>query len=225
MFIDDRSLAVEGADPDLYFRPREEVYISGEALVRHRIPRMQREIVRSGRCVERLQRIAATVSPLLATEVGAQPRYDGAVVPEPRPEPQPQPQPEPEPELGSKPEPEPEPKGAEPEPEPEPERGSKAEPEPEPEPQPEAQPEPEGAELLLCNACFTPFVGPSSADDTEPPPVIGRAPVSCNDLAASGLHSSQDGSDIVADRASPASPSRWATMSGGLRWAQRRAWR
>ena len=64
MFIDDRSLAGEGADPDLYFRPREEVYISGEALVRHRIPPTQREIVRSGRCVERLQRIAATVSPL-----------------------------------------------------------------------------------------------------------------------------------------------------------------
>ena len=93
MFIDDRSLAVEGADPDLYFRPREEVYISGEALVRHRIPPTQREIVRSGRCVERLQRIAATVSPLLATEVGAQPRYDGAVVPEPRPEAQPEAQP------------------------------------------------------------------------------------------------------------------------------------
>ena len=47
----------------------------------------------------------------------------------------------------------------------------------EPEPKPKgAEREPEGAELLLSNACFTPFVGPSSADDTEPPPVIGRAP-------------------------------------------------
>ena len=81
MFIDDRSLAVAGADPDLYFRPKEEVYISGEALMDHTTPPRESDIVKSQRCVDRLQHIA-TLSPHLATVVGNAPLFPGAIVPE-----------------------------------------------------------------------------------------------------------------------------------------------
>jgi hypothetical protein len=101
----------------------------------HTIPPRASEIKLSGRCVERLQRIAGTVSPHLVTEVGAAPKYPGsAVVP-----------PEPEPQVEAE------------------AVGAAAE-------------EAGGAELLLSNACFTPYVGAASEDDTEPAPVIGRVP-------------------------------------------------
>jgi hypothetical protein len=103
------------------------LYISGEAIMARTIPPQPRDITRSQRCVGRLQRIAATVSPQLATEVGAAPLFPGAIVPEPEPAPAP---------AAAR----------------------------------------EGADLLLSNACFTPFVGASSPDDTEPTPVIGRVP-------------------------------------------------
>ena len=92
MFIDDRSLAVDGADPDVYVRPNGEVsssqvqsqilspkmwrhgmtkvYLSGEAIMHHPIPPEPRDIVPSDKCVRRLQRIAASVSAQLTTEIG-----------------------------------------------------------------------------------------------------------------------------------------------------------
>ena len=111
----------------------------------HTIPPRASGINISQRCVERLQRIAGTVSPHLSTDVGAMPLYDGTVVPEP-------------------------------------------EPEQEPEPQQEVEPAKSGAELLLRNACFTPYVGATSEDDTEPAPVIGRVPGVTGLSVACGHH-------------------------------------
>jgi glycine/D-amino acid oxidase-like deaminating enzyme len=67
LFIDDRSLGQEGADPDLYVR-HNEVYLSGEAVLRVAIPpggAAEVAGLQEPACFERLLQTAARVSPAL----------------------------------------------------------------------------------------------------------------------------------------------------------------